>query len=136
MKRNGFSVRKPHAKRRPTVDPEAVGNDRRILHGILHRYALERIVNMSKTSWKLLNTGFLTVADRGSETVDCLFPRDPKMCLTAIAAIDAAGGKVPIWILCRGTKTRWEQRLRTDDSPNQAIGQGEWRATPGERLDG
>jgi hypothetical protein len=64
------------------------------MQGILDRYPLERIVNMNETRRKLLNTGFLTVADRRSETLDCLFPGDPKICLTAIAAIDAGGGRI------------------------------------------
>jgi hypothetical protein len=33
-----------------------------------------------------------------------------------IAAIDAAGGKLPKWILCRGTTTKCEQRQRAGDS--------------------
>jgi hypothetical protein len=77
---------------------------------------------MDETSWKLLNTGFVTIANRGSETVDCLFAGDPKMCLTAI---DAGEGRLPIWILCRGTTTRCERRYRTDDALNRAIGQGQ-----------
>jgi hypothetical protein len=48
---------------------------------------------MDETSWKLLNEGFLTVARRGADKVNCYFAGDPKKCTTAIAAIDRAGTK-------------------------------------------
>jgi hypothetical protein len=80
---------------------------------------------MDETSWKLLNTGFVTVANKSSETVDCLFDVDPKTCMTAIATIDAAGGKLPLWILARGKTTRCEQRYRTNSALERAIEGGE-----------
>jgi hypothetical protein len=81
---SGAFSRKPHVKRRPTLNPEAAENHRRGMQSILDRYQLERIVNMNQTSWKLFNTGFLNVADRGSEIGDFLFAGDPNMSLTSI----------------------------------------------------
>jgi hypothetical protein len=46
---------------------------------------------MDEIRWKLLSCGFLTIAKRGAETVDCWFEGDSKMGLTAIVAIDIVG---------------------------------------------
>jgi hypothetical protein len=79
---------------------------------------------MDETSWKQINNGFVTIAETGAETVECFFNGDPKTCLTAVAAIDAAGGKLPLWILARGKTTRCEKRYRTDDAIERAVNQG------------
>jgi hypothetical protein len=92
---------------------------------IVKQYPLDRVINMDETSWKLLNYGFVTVAKWGSETVDCLCDDDPKMCLTAIAAIDADGGKFPLWILCHGKTERCERRYRDADVLERSIRRGE-----------
>jgi hypothetical protein len=73
----------------------------------------------------LLNTGFVTVANRGTETVDWLFAGDSKMCLTAITAIDAAGEELPSWILSRGKMRRCKRCYRTDDARHRASTHGE-----------
>jgi hypothetical protein len=73
---------------------------------------------MDETSWTRLNVGFVTIANPGSETVELLFAGDPKMYLTAIAAIDAVGGKLPRWIPSRGTTPKGERRSRTDEAPS------------------
>jgi hypothetical protein len=91
------------------------------LQSALSQYPGDRVINMDETSWKLLNPGFITVANRGSETGECLFSGDPKMCLTAIPAVDAAGSKLRPWILARGKTTRCEQRYRTSSALETAI---------------
>jgi hypothetical protein len=124
MKRNGLSKRKPHTKRRPSLNPDDIQRHREQMRNVLSQFPPDRVINMDETSWKLLNHGFVTVANTGSETVECLFAGDPTMCLTAIAAIDAVGGKLPIWILARGTTPRCERRYRTDEALSRAIAQG------------
>jgi hypothetical protein len=83
------------------------------------------IINMDETSWKQINSGPITLAETGSETVNCFFDGEPKMCLTAIAAIDAAGGKLPLWVLGRGTTTKCERRFRKAQCLEKAISRGE-----------
>lgn len=124
MKRHHLSKRKPHAKRRPSVNPDDIERFRARIRTVLTQYPLDHVINMDETSWKLLNSGFVTVGNTGSETVECQFQGDPKMCLTAIAAIDAAGGKLPMWILARGTTTRCERRYRNDDILRAAVNEG------------
>jgi hypothetical protein len=80
---------------------------------------------MDKTSWKLLNYGFVTIAKRGSKTVDCLFDNDPKMCLTTITAIDAARGKFALWVLYHGKTERCENRCRDIEVLERSIRHGE-----------
>jgi hypothetical protein len=57
----------------------------------------------------------LTVANTGSETVECLFNGDPRMCLTAIAAVDAAGGNL---VADLDPRPRKDDKMRTA-LPNQ-----------------
>jgi hypothetical protein len=124
MRRWRLSLRKPHAKRRPKTDPEAVDRFQRRMTRLLSRTRPERVINMDETSWKQINNGFVTIAEKGAETVECFFSGDPKTCLTAVAAVDAAGGKLPLWILCRGKTTRCETRYRTHDGIDRAVNQG------------
>lgn len=121
FKRFRLSLRKPHPKRRPREDPAAVEAHRKRMDDIFDKYPRDHIINMDETSWKLINHGFLTVAVRGSETVNCYFSGDPKMCLTAIAAVDAAGGKLPLWMLCRGKTPRCEATFRADPDIDRAV---------------
>jgi hypothetical protein len=79
---------------------------------IRHNFAADFIINMDETSWKQINSGPITLAEKRSETVNCFFDCAPKMCLVAIAAIDAAGGKLPFWVLGRGTTTKCERKFR------------------------
>jgi hypothetical protein len=67
---------------------------------------------MDETSWKLLNHSFVTIANRGQEGVSCLVDGDPKACITAIATIAAAGGKLPLWAIAKGKTERCEAKLR------------------------
>jgi hypothetical protein len=46
----------------------------RRMEGILDQDPLERVVNMDETRWKLLNTGFLTVADRAVRQLTACLP--------------------------------------------------------------
>jgi hypothetical protein len=47
------------------------------------------------------------------------------MCLTVIAGIDAAGGKLPIWMFCRGKTVRCEALFRTHVRLAEAVRRGE-----------
>jgi hypothetical protein len=75
-------------------------------------YERENILNMDETRWCLINSHQITIAPRGAEGVSANFSCDPKMSLTAIALISAAGDKLPLWIICRGNTERCEQRFR------------------------
>jgi hypothetical protein len=57
------------------------------------------------------------------------------MCLTAIAAIDAAGGKLPMWIVCRGKTTRCERPYQEDERLEKSIREGDLVLSH-EKMDG
>jgi hypothetical protein len=88
----------------------------------MHTLAPTDILNMDETSWKLVGHHFMTVAERGTEGVSCLFEGDSKACRTAIATINAAGEKLPLWAIAKGKTDRCEANLRK--SCSKAIEQG------------
>jgi hypothetical protein len=112
MERWGFSLRKPHPRRRPVVDDAKRLQFLDTMREILETTPPWLVLNTDETSWKLLNHSFLTIAQRGEETISCLFDRDPKACITAIATIDAAGRKLPLWAIAKGKTERSERRMR------------------------
>jgi hypothetical protein len=63
------------------------------------------IVNLDETSWRLINKQMSTIADMGADAVEYLFEGDQKMCMTAIASVDAAGGKNPSGFCGRARRT-------------------------------
>jgi hypothetical protein len=123
MKGCGFSIRKPHPKRRPAVDDERREAFVERMSEILMRSPASNILNMDETSWKLINHHIRTVADTGTEGISCLFDGDPKTCVTAIATISAAGEKLPLWIVAKGKTGRCENRYRRTCS--RAIEEGQ-----------
>jgi hypothetical protein len=125
MRRHGLSLRKPHPKRRPKTEPEEAPAFQARLARIRRRYPPELTFNMDETSWKQIVNGAHTIADKGAEKVNCIFQGDPKTCLTAIASIDAGGGKLPLWILARGKTVRCEARYRNHDAVQAAIARGD-----------
>jgi hypothetical protein len=122
MKRWGFSLRKPHAKRKPLIDVAKRSEFFETMAVMLKTTPPWRVLNMDETSWKLLNHSFLTIAERGEEGILCLFEGDPKACITAIATIDAAGGKRPLWTVAKGKTERSEAKLRQECSRDIANG--------------
>jgi hypothetical protein len=47
------------------------------------------------------------------------------MCLTAIASVDAAGGKFPLWVLWKSKTERCEERYRDDPRLQEYIRRGD-----------
>jgi hypothetical protein len=69
------------------------------------RYARDRVVNVDETNWRVVAAGFLTWANKGSESVNCQIDNNDNEGVTVIAAVDAAGGTLPLKIIGKG-KTR------------------------------
>jgi hypothetical protein len=82
---------------------------------------------MDETSWKLINHHIRTVADTGAEGISCLFDGDPKTCITAIATINAAGEKLPLWIIAKGKTARSENKYHRNCA--RAVGEGKLKIT-------
>jgi hypothetical protein len=67
------------------------------------------------------------VADTGAEGISCLFDGDLKTLITAIATINAAGEKLPLWIVAKGKKARSENKY--DRNCAKAVGEGKLKIT-------
>jgi hypothetical protein len=68
----------------------------------------------------------VTLAETGTEIFNCCFEGDPKICLTAIATIDAAGGKLPMWIIYQSKTERCERRYRKDEGLRTVVRQSDF----------
>jgi hypothetical protein len=66
---------------------------------------------MDETTWRLIDPHAASIAQTGAESVAAAFDGNPKECLTVIATISAAGERLPLWIICKGTTTRCEKRF-------------------------
>jgi transposase-like protein len=113
LREAGFSLRRPHLKRRPKPDDEYLARFLTEMEMIFTEYPINRIINADETSWKIINNRMVTLANRGAEAVTCQFEGDLRACMTVIASIDAGGSKLPLWVICRGKTHRCEACLRT-----------------------
>jgi hypothetical protein len=59
---------------------------------ILMDYPADRVINIDETQWKLVNGSFKAWATRGAESVRVPVNDHAKDGVTAIGAVDAAGG--------------------------------------------
>jgi hypothetical protein len=112
LKRNGLSLRRPHIRRRARVSDELTDQFLIDVRESFDRDDREAIYNMDETHWCLINPHQVTDAPRGAENISVNFTGDPKLGLTAIAIMTAAGEKLPLWIICKGTTERCERRFR------------------------
>jgi hypothetical protein len=112
LRRNNLSLRRPHTRRRPTVSDEAVATFLADVDTAFAEYGRRNIYNLDETHWALINAREITIAPRGQEGVAVNFSGDPKMGITVIAIISAAGEKMPLWVICKGTSERCEKRFR------------------------
>jgi hypothetical protein len=111
IERNGFSLRRPHLKRCPPLNDELAAAFLEEVDSCFQISGRDRILNMDETRWCLINPHQITIAPRGAEGVRANFNCDPKISRTAITIISAAADKLPLWIICRGTTERCEQRF-------------------------
>jgi hypothetical protein len=68
----------------------------------MKKYPLIEIINMDETHWKAVAEGFLTWAEKGAESVPCSISNDEKEGVTVIAAVNAAGNKLPLTVVGKG----------------------------------
>jgi hypothetical protein len=92
---------------------------------VMATYAPTGVLNMDETIWRLIYQEMSTIANIGADGVECFFQREAGMCLTAIANVDAAGGKVPPWVLCKGKREHCQEGYRDDPRVQKSIWRGE-----------
>jgi hypothetical protein len=72
----------------------------------MQHYPPERVINVDETHWKIVAGGFLTWGIRGAESIPCILENDAKAGVTVIAGITAAGEKLPLTVIGKGTTER------------------------------
>lgn len=100
------SLRRPNFKRRPAATREQIENFRARVNAALLRYGSNRVFNMDETNYRLVNNRHLTWAYRGQKTVNCAISNDIREGVTVLATVTAAGEKLPLMILGKGTTQR------------------------------
>jgi hypothetical protein len=113
MKRYGLSLRHPHMRRRPAVDPDREPSFLEQMREVFAQFAPELIYNMDETRWCSISSHEITIAPRGAETVTANFSGDPKQSLTVITMINAADAKMPLWMICKRTTRCCESRSQS-----------------------
>jgi hypothetical protein len=108
-KRNRFSSRRGHYKRRPSVDPARCAEWRQEIETLLANVDHDLILNGDETSWCLHPRGVTTWATRGAENIAIQIGGSEKECLTVMATVRASGRKDPLYILAHGKTRRVEE---------------------------
>ena len=124
LRRHGLSMRKHHKKRRKFGDDSFVALFYERMDVVFAGTPRDRIINMDETCWRFLQAESTTIAERGAESVSCVFNVDEKKAITAICSIDAAGKTLPIWVLAKGTTSRCEQTLRENEDVQRYLRSG------------
>lgn len=75
---------------------------------------------MDEMRWCPVLSDEVTIATRGAESVTANFSGDPRDSLTVITIITAAGEKLSMHVICKGTTTRWERRYQGNCHPQIA----------------
>ena len=110
-RRNGFSSRCAHPKKRPSRREDLEDNFTRHVKQLLSDVNKERIVNVDETFWRCLPSDLKTWGKRGDECVSINVDGSEKEGLTVVAAVTAARTKLPLSIIAAVKTTRCEDRL-------------------------
>jgi hypothetical protein len=125
-KRHRLSLRRPRFKRRTRVTEAQIQEFIERTTEIMTHYPRNRIINLDETNWKAVAAGFLTWAAKGTESVHCHIDNDEKEGVTVIAAIDAAGNKLPLTIIGKGRTKRCLAGFHTPDEIWETFSESGW----------
>ena len=117
-KRNRFSSRRGHAKRRPAANQEEIDKWKQKIRKLLKTVDKDHIANVDETSWFFYPRGLLTWAQKGAKNVSFQIDGNDKDNLTALCAITASGTKLPMMIIAAGKTTRVEETQLGDIFPH------------------
>ena len=117
-KRNNFSSRRTHLKRRPVVNDDDIRKWRRKIKNIMNTVPKDRIVNVDETAWLFYPRGLLTWANKGSSNVSISIEGSEKDNITVLCAITASGTKLPMMLIAAGKTTLVEDSQLGDVHPH------------------
>ena len=123
LERNALSIRKFHYKRRCPADPAIVCQFLTEYEIAKAQFRFENILNMDETSWRIVDSRMVTVANRGQDAVRCVFGVDQKCCITVIATITRSGEKLPLWVVATGLTDKVHEKFLQDDRLQTAVRQ-------------
>lgn len=105
-KRNRLSLRRACFKRRRPATKEQQDAFVLRMQELLRQVSPDRVINVDETNWRSVAGGIWTWAATGTESVSCCVGNDEKEGITVIAAIDAAGTKLPLTVIGKGKTPR------------------------------
>lgn len=117
-KRNQFSSRRGHTKRKPAANQEEINQWKQKIGKLLKTVDKDHIVNVDETSWFFYPRGLLTWAQKGAKNVSFQIDGNDKDNLTVLCAITAAGTKLPMMIIAAGKTARVEESQLGDIFPH------------------
>jgi hypothetical protein len=112
-KRQSLSLRTPHQERRTVLDEDYATYFLGRLDSLSNDYPPDLVFNMDETCWRLFEGPQKVLAEKGSETVKLASRTGEKTSFTALGAISAAGQKLHLWVLAKGTTRRCERKFGT-----------------------
>lgn len=127
--RNRLSLRRPSFKRRPNTTQEQIDAFIGRVQELLQTYPRDRIINIDETNWKAVPGAFMTWAHKNAESVQCRISNDEKQGVTAIAAVDANGGKLPLTVIGKGKTDRCLAGYHLPPEVRTSISQSGWTTT-------
>jgi hypothetical protein len=102
-RRNHFSSRLAHLKRRPTVSDRDRSEWLHTMANLLIEVPdYSRVINVDESCWKVYPTGLRTWAHRGAQNISLHISGKEKDSFTVVAAITAARSKLPLSLIARG----------------------------------
>ena len=117
-KRNKFSSRRTHLKRRPNIKDEDLKKWKLRIKKLMTEVSKDLIVNVDETAWFFYPRGLLTWATKGSSNVSISIGGNEKENITALCAITASGTKLPMMLIASGKTSACELSQLGDVSPN------------------
>jgi hypothetical protein len=90
------------------------------------QYPLDRILKIDQTNWRVVAARFSAWAPAGAETVNCHIAYSENQEVTAIAAITAAGEKLPRTLIGKGKTNRCLQAYRLPDDVWSFVSESRW----------
>lgn len=114
-KRNRFSTRRAHYKRRPSnIGNEKIDNWLKKVKEIADTIPHDRILNADETAVRILPSNLTTWAEKGSDSVSIIVNDCEKTMITAMATVSMAGTKLPLFLIAKG-KTELVEKTQLGD---------------------
>ena len=128
-KRNNFTTRKPHVKRRPDRDPQKEEEFLKRVRNLLENVDHDRILNCDETFWRSLPCNIKTWGIKGSANVNVYVNGDDKEGVTVLACITASRTKLPLWIIAEGKTKVCHKQLGDVPCHNVTHSEKGWTTT-------